>query len=141
MAWLVQRLCAKFCLDRFILSPSGGENPQFLPFFGLRYLVVSPVGGNLRKLNMDAQLKPSLSNGIKIVSVLQRLHGEIGRTVADVQKRDRQTDKQTICHGAGDGSLLHANEGGYGPLFCATFHPICATCRPCGVKTSKWASE
>jgi len=26
------RLRAKFRLDRFILSPSGGENPQFLPF-------------------------------------------------------------------------------------------------------------
>jgi len=36
-----------------------------------------------------------LSNGIKIVSVLQRLHGEIGRTIYDVQKRDEQTDKQT----------------------------------------------
>jgi len=34
-----------------------------------------------------------LSNGIKIVSVLQRLHGEIGRTVSDIQKRDEQTDK------------------------------------------------
>ena len=29
-----------------------------------------------------------LSNGIKIISVLQRLHGEIGRTNSDVQKRD-----------------------------------------------------
>jgi len=36
-----------------------------------------------------------LSNGIKIVPVLQRLHGEIGRTISDVQKRDRQTDRQT----------------------------------------------
>ena len=36
-----------------------------------------------------------LSSGIKIVSVLQRLHGEIGRTISDVQKRDEQTDKQT----------------------------------------------
>ena len=36
-----------------------------------------------------------MSNGIKIVSVLQRLHGEIGRTNSDVQKRDGQTDKQT----------------------------------------------
>jgi len=36
-----------------------------------------------------------LSNGIKIVSVLQRLHGEIGRTIFDVQKRDEQTDRQT----------------------------------------------
>ena len=36
-----------------------------------------------------------LSNGIKIVSVLQRLHGEIGRTISDVQKCDGQTDKET----------------------------------------------
>jgi len=36
----------------------------------------------------------SLSNGIKIVSVVQRLHGEIWRTISDVQKRDEQTDRQ-----------------------------------------------
>ena len=36
-----------------------------------------------------------LSNGIQTVSVLQRLHGEIGRTNSDVQKRDGQTDRQT----------------------------------------------
>ena len=36
-----------------------------------------------------------LSNAIRIVFVLQRLHGEIGRTNSDVQKRDEQTDKQT----------------------------------------------
>jgi len=35
-----------------------------------------------------------LSNSIKIVSVVQQLHGEIGRTISDVQKRDEQTDKQ-----------------------------------------------
>jgi len=29
------------------------------------------------------------------VSVLQRLHGEIGRTISDVQKRDKQTDKNS----------------------------------------------
>jgi len=37
----------------------------------------------------------SLSNGIKSVSVLQRLHGEIGRTISHVHKRDGQTDKPT----------------------------------------------
>jgi len=35
-----------------------------------------------------------LSNGIKIVSVLQRHHGESWRTISDVQKRDEQTDRQ-----------------------------------------------
>ena len=36
-----------------------------------------------------------LSNGIKIVSVLQRLHSEMGRTISDVQNRDEQTNGQT----------------------------------------------
>ena len=36
-----------------------------------------------------------LSNGVKIVSVLQRFHGERWRTISDVQKRDEQTDRQT----------------------------------------------
>jgi len=36
-----------------------------------------------------------LSNRIKIVSVLPRLPGEIGRTISDVQKRDEQTNRQT----------------------------------------------
>jgi len=43
--------------------------------------------------------KPSPSNGIKIVSVLQRLHGEIVRTNSDVQQRDGQTDKQKNIFG------------------------------------------
>ena len=42
------RLPAKFRLDRFILSSCGGENPQFLPFFGLQHLVMSPIGISLR---------------------------------------------------------------------------------------------
>ena len=36
-----------------------------------------------------------LPNGIKIVSVLHRLHGEIGRTNSDIHKRDGETDKPT----------------------------------------------
>jgi len=35
-----------------------------------------------------------LSNCIKIVSVLQDLHGKIVRTNSDVQKRDEQTGRQ-----------------------------------------------
>ena len=46
-----------------------------------------------------------LSNGIKIVSVLQRLHDEIGRTISDVQKPDRQTDKKTQRFGHPGGGL------------------------------------
>jgi len=45
-----------------------------------------------------------LSNGIKIVSVLERFHGKIGRSISEVKKCDgqkcdgqtnRQTDRQT----------------------------------------------
>jgi len=39
--------------------------------------------------------KPSPANGIKIISVRECLHGEIGHTYSDVQKRDGQTDKKT----------------------------------------------
>jgi len=66
---------------------------SFLRFFALRNLVVSLTGSSLKKLDTAAQLQPSLSNGIKIVSVLQRLHGEIGRSISDVT--DRQTDRET----------------------------------------------
>jgi len=67
------------------------KTPNFCRFFGLRHLVLSPI-----KLNTGAQLQTfPLSNGIKIVSVFQRLHGEIGRTISDVQKRDGQTNRQT----------------------------------------------
>jgi len=31
------RLRAKFRLDRFIMSPSGGEKSQFLPFWNLEF--------------------------------------------------------------------------------------------------------
>jgi len=39
--------------------------------------------------------KPSPIQRYQIVFVLQRHHGEIGRTTSDVQKRDEQTDRQT----------------------------------------------
>ena len=45
-----------------------------------------------------------LSNGIKFVYILQCLHGEIGRTTSDVQKRDGQTNRQKtqrFGHGGG----------------------------------------
>jgi len=79
-------ITVKFRLDRFILSPSG-----------LRQFVVSLIGGNLRKLTCVHNYYPSpgpLSNGIKVLSVLQRLDGDIGRTNSDLQKRDRQRDRK-----------------------------------------------
>ena len=91
------RLRAKFRLDRFILSPSVCEKPQFLPFFGLRHLVLSPVGNSLTKLNRGAQLQtfayPMVSkmflysNAFMAKSVAQSL------TFKSVT--NKQTDKQT----------------------------------------------
>ena len=79
--------------------PAAAKKPNFCHFchfFGLRHLVMSPIGISLRKLSTCAQLQTfPLSNGIKIVSVFQRLHGEIERTNSDVQKRDGHTDRQT----------------------------------------------
>jgi len=89
-------LRAKFRLDRFILSPSVGENLQFLPFFGLRHLVVSPIGSSLRKLNTIALLRtfpyPTASKSVLYSNVFV---AKSGAQTLDVQKRDEQTDKQT----------------------------------------------
>jgi len=63
--------------------------PIFAVFYGLRHLVLSPIGNKVEHGCTTTNL--SLSNGIKIVSVLQRLHGKIGCTISDVQKRDEQT--------------------------------------------------
>ena len=37
--------------------PLAAKNPQFLRFFGLRHLVLSPIGNSLTKLNTGAQLQ------------------------------------------------------------------------------------
>jgi len=71
--------------------------PFFAVFVDIWHLVMSPIVINLRKLSTTTNLP--LSNGIKIVSVLHRLHVEIGRTNSDVQKRDGQTDKKRNVFG------------------------------------------
>ena len=90
------RLHAKFRLDRFILSLSGGEKKQISPFFWT--LAFCDVAGWQQSEKVEHRCTTTnlpLSNGIKIVSVLQRLHGEIVRIISDVHKRDGQTDRRT----------------------------------------------
>jgi len=90
------RLSVKFRLDRFILSPSGVEKPQFLSFFGLRHLLVSPIGSSLRKLNTGAQLQtfPYLT-ALKLFLNTPTPSWRNREHNSDVQKRgDRQTDRQ-----------------------------------------------
>jgi len=73
-------LRANFRLDRFILSPSGSDKTQIFPFFGLRHFLLSPIAGNLIKLNTGAEQKPKHQNRL-------RLHGEIWRTDSDGWRR------------------------------------------------------
>jgi len=91
----VSRLRAKIRLDRFILSPSDGETPQILPFFWTSTFSGVDSWRQSEKVEHGCTTANlSLSNGIKMVSVLQRLHRKVGRTMSDVQKHDRQTDRQ-----------------------------------------------
>ena len=80
-------LRAKFRLDRFLLSPSGGENPKFYHFIDLAFCGVASWWQSEKVEHRCTTTNLPLSNGIKIVSVLEHLHGEIGRTNSDVQKR------------------------------------------------------
>ena len=82
-----------------ICRPLAAKPPQFLPYFAIFW--TSALSGVANWQHSDkvehgcTTINLPLSNGIKIVSVLQRIHGEIGRTNSDVQKRDGQTNRQT----------------------------------------------
>ena len=77
----------------FYRPQSGGEKPQFLPFFGLRHLVVSPVGGSMRKLNTGAQLRtfpyPTASKSFLYSNAFMAKSG------AQTQMFKSVTDRQT----------------------------------------------
>jgi len=89
------RLPPKFRLDRFILSSCGCKKNNFAVFSTSAF---SGVANWQQSEIVEHGCTPTnlpLCDGIKIVSVLQRLRGEIGRTISDVQKCDGQLDKQT----------------------------------------------
>ena len=79
--------------------PVVAKKPQFLPIFAIFWASAFNVVANWQQSDkVEHECTTTnlpLPNGIKIVSVLQRLHGEIWRTNSDVQKRDGQTNKQT----------------------------------------------
>jgi len=75
--------------SRFLLWPAlcWRKNPQFLPFFWTS--AFTDVANWQQSKIVEhgcTTTKLPLSNGIKIVSLLQRLHGEIGRTNSGAQK-------------------------------------------------------
>jgi len=71
------------------------KNPIFALFWTSAFSSVANWQQSEKVEHGCTTINLPLSNGIKIVSVLQRLRGEIWRTNSDVQKRDGQTDKQT----------------------------------------------
>ena len=83
-------------LVRFILSPSFGEKKTiFAIFWTSAFSGVANWQQSEKVEHWRTTANHRSTNGIKIFSVLQRLHGEIVRTISDVQKRDEQTNKQT----------------------------------------------
>ena len=90
------RLRAKFRLDRFILSPSVVKiTPIFAIFWTSAFSGVANWQQSQKVEHGCTTTYLPLSNGIKIVSVLLSLHGEIMPTISDVHKRDGQRNKQT----------------------------------------------
>jgi len=74
--------------------PLLAKNPIFAVFWTSAFSGVASSQQSEKVEHVYTTTNLPVSNGIKIVSVLQRLHGEIGRTISDVQKCDGQTDKQ-----------------------------------------------
>jgi len=76
------------------------RKPPFLPFFGLRRLMVSTVGSSLRNLDTVAQLRtfPSPTVSTLFVSVLQTpswQNGTHNLWRSKAWRTNRQTDRQT----------------------------------------------
>ena len=70
---------------------------QILPFFGLRHLVVSPIGISFRKFSMVAQLRtfpyPTASKSFLYSNAYMAKSG--AQTLTFKSVTDRQRDKQT----------------------------------------------
>jgi len=80
--------------------PLAAKNPQFLPnfcdFFGVRHLVLSPIGNSLTKLNTIAQPQtfpyPTASKSFLYSIVFMAKSG--AQTLTFKSVTDKQTDRQ-----------------------------------------------
>jgi len=76
--------------------PVAAKNPQFLPFFGLRHLVMSPIVINLRKLSTGAQLQtfpyPMASKSFLYSNAF--MAKSVAQTLTFKSVTDKQTNKQ-----------------------------------------------
>jgi len=83
-------------IDLFCRSLAA-KNPNFCRFFGLRHLVVWPIGSSLRKLNTGARLQtfpyPMVSKAFLYSNAFMAKPGEQSLTFKSAT--DRQTNRQT----------------------------------------------
>ena len=77
--------------------PVAAKKPQFLRFFGLRHLVLSPIGNGLTKLSTGAQLQtfpyPTVSKSFLYSDAFVAKSGAQSLTFKSVT--NKQTNKQT----------------------------------------------
>jgi len=84
-----------FVLIGFFCRPLAAKTPIFAGFWNSAFTGVANWQHSEKVEQGRTTTNLPLFNGIKIVSVIQRLHGEIGSTISDLQKRDERTDRQT----------------------------------------------
>ena len=81
-----------FVLISLLCCPVESKNPQFLPIFAIFWTSALSVVGNWQQSDKVEHGCPTTNlpvpKDIEIVSVLHCRHGEIGRTISDVQKHD-----------------------------------------------------
>jgi len=78
--------------------PPLAKKRQFLPFFGLRHLVLSPIGNSLTKLNTGAQLQtfpyPTASKAFLYSNVFMAIKSG-AKSLRFKSVTNKQTNKQT----------------------------------------------
>ena len=77
--------------------PLLAKNPQFLWFFGLRHLVLSPIGNSLTNLNMGAQLQtfpyPAASKSFLYSNTFMAKSGAQSLTFKSVTNKHTKTQR------------------------------------------------
>ena len=114
-------LQAEFHLNVFIVSPSGGQKPQFWANFDFGGSCTDPLLP-MRAKSGVLQLTHSTRFSVEICLDRFILSLSVLRVLYIV---------------ASMGVKFGKKEGTFGSLLRAKFHPIGATCRPCGAKILK----
>jgi len=92
---MVYAYVPKFVSIGLFCRPLVAKNANFAGFWTSAFSGVANWHQSEKVEHWCTAINLPLSNGIKVISVVQCLHGEIRCTNSDVQKRDRQTDRQT----------------------------------------------